>query len=140
MNNIGNGIKAALAAAGGFISYLLGGWSHLLGVLLFFVIVDYVSGIVAAAVNGELSSQIGAKGIAKKVFIFVLVAVANMVDMSIGNGSIVRDATIFFYLANELLSLIENIGRIGLDIPEPLQRAVSVLKGRSGTNDENSNR
>ncbi|SNR86253.1 toxin secretion/phage lysis holin [Anaerovirgula multivorans] len=134
MNNVGNIIKTALAATGGAISYILGGWSHLLFVLLVFVIIDYFSGIIAAAIEGRLSSSIGMKGIAKKVFIFALVAVANLVDMSLGDTHVIRDATMFFYLANELLSIIENAGRVGLDIPGPLEKAVGILRDKGEGN------
>ncbi|AKL96605.1 toxin secretion/phage lysis holin [Clostridium aceticum] len=134
MENISSIIKTSLAIIGGAASYLLGGWSHLLGVLLFFVVLDYISGIVAATVNGELSSATGFKGIAKKVFIFALVVVANMIDMSLGNGNILKDATIFFYLANESISIIENAGRIGVDIPKSLERAVEILKDKGEGN------
>jgi toxin secretion/phage lysis holin len=74
-------------------------------------------------------------GIAKKVFIFAMVAVAHLIDTALGDAHLLRDATIFFYLANELLSIIENVGRIGLPVPTPIQKAVEVLKGKSGRND-----
>lgn len=103
----------------------------MLGVLLTFVVTDYITGVIASGVEGKLSSSIGIKGIARKVFIFVMVAVAHLVDMSLGDGHIFRDATTFFYLANEVLSILENAGRVGLPVPEILQQAIEVLKGRS---------
>ncbi|OPX88130.1 MAG: Holin family protein [Pelotomaculum sp. PtaB.Bin104] len=127
--------KTIIAVGGGTASYFFGGWSVLLGVLLAFVAADYVTGMMAAGVEGKLSSSVGLKGIAKKVGIFILVAVAHLVDTALGNAHIFRDATIFFYLANELLSIIENTGRIGLPVPEVIQQAVEVLRGKgSGTN------
>lgn len=123
--------KTVVTAGGAAASYLFGGWSALLGILVAFVAIDYVTGVMAAAVEGKLSSEVGLKGIAKKVLIFVLVAVANLVDNAVGGGHIVRDATIFFYLANELLSIVENAGRIGLPVPDVVKRAVDVLKGKS---------
>ncbi|MGI6318495.1 MAG: phage holin family protein [Dethiobacteria bacterium] len=129
-----NAFKTLVALGGVAVSYLFGGWSSLLGVLLAFVIIDYISGVAASAIEGKLNSSIGLRGIAKKVFIFVLVAIANLVDMSLGDGHLFRDATIFFYLANELLSILENAGRIGLDIPEPIRQAVELLKGKSNVN------
>lgn len=123
--------KSIFAAAGAAISYFSGGWSALLQVLLVFVIIDYITGVLASALEGKLNSAIGAKGIAKKVFIFVIVAVAHLVDTSLGEAHVFRDATIFFYLANELLSILENAGRVGLPIPPMISKAVQVLQGRS---------
>lgn len=123
--------KACVAGGGACLLYLYGGWSSLLGVLLAFVAIDYVTGVVAAGIEGKLSSDVGLKGIAKKVFIFVIIAVAHLVDTAIGDGSIVMDAAIFFYIANELLSIIENAGRVGLPIPGILQQAVEILKTKS---------
>lgn len=103
----------------------------MLGILLAFVIIDYVTGVIAAGCQGKLSSTIGFKGIGKKLAIFALVAVAHLVDTAMGNANLIRDAAIFFYLANELLSIIENVGVIGVPIPEVLKKAVDILKGKS---------
>lgn len=127
-----NVFKTIVATGGAAISYLFGGWSTLLGVLLAFVIIDFASGCAASGVEGKLKSKVGLIGIARKVFIFGMVAVAHLVDSVLGDQHLIRDATIFFYLANELLSIIENAGRIGLPVPTPIQRAVEVLKGRGG--------
>jgi toxin secretion/phage lysis holin len=127
-----NIFKTITAFGGALASYLFGGWSALLGILLAFVIFDYITGVIAAAIEGKLSSNVGLKGIAKKVAIFVIVAVANLVDRALGNAHIFRDATIFFYLANELLSIIENVGRSGIPIPEVIKKAVAVLQGKGG--------
>jgi toxin secretion/phage lysis holin len=122
-----------LGILGATVSYFFGGWSALLDALLLFVIIDYVSGVIAAGKDGQLSSRVGLIGIAKKVFIFFLVAIAHKIDVTLGGQThFFRDSTIFFYLSNELLSIIENGGRIGLPIPEPITRAVKVLKGRGG--------
>ncbi|HHV74983.1 MAG TPA: phage holin family protein [Thermoanaerobacterium sp.] len=127
-----NIFKTITAFGGALASYLFGGWSALLGILLVFVIFDYITGVIAAGIEGKLSSNAGLKGIAKKVGIFVIVAVANLVDRALGNAHIFRDATIFFYLANELLSIIENVGRSGIPIPEVIKKAVAVLQGKGG--------
>lgn len=129
MENLAKTIVAAFGAA---ISYLFGGWSALLGILLTFVIVDYATGVVAAAFEGKLRSKVGLIGIARKVFIFAIVAVAHQIDTILGDGHFLRDMAIFFYLANELLSIIENAGRIGLPIPGAIKKAVEVLKGKGG--------
>jgi len=130
-----NSFKALAAASGAAVSFFFGGWSTLLGVLLAFVVMDYLSGMVAAAIEGVLSSSVGLKGIARKVFIFGMVAVAHLVDTAIADGHVFRDATISFYLANELLSIVENSGRIGLPVPDIIKQAVAVLKGKSGQGD-----
>jgi toxin secretion/phage lysis holin len=123
--------KFCSAGTGACISYFFGGWSQLLQVLLAFVIVDYITGVLASALEGKLSSAVGSKGIAKKVFIFVIVAIAHLVDVCLGDGNMFRDAAIFFYLANELLSIIENSGRVGLPVPDILQKAIEMFKAKS---------
>lgn len=103
----------------------------MLGVLLTIVALDYLTGILASATEGRLSSGAGFRGIAKKIFIFVMVAVGHLIDVALGgNNDIFRDATIFFYLANELLSIVENAGRAGLPVPDKLRSAVEMLKGK----------
>jgi toxin secretion/phage lysis holin len=115
---------------GGAVSYLYGGWSTLIQILVVFVVIDYVTGLVAAGFEGKLSSKIGFKGIAKKIMIFALVAVAHLIDSALGENHLIRDATIFFYLGNELLSILENAGKTGLPIPDQIKNAVQVLKGK----------
>lgn len=135
-----NTFKSIMAVLGGIGSFLFGGWPALLTVLLAFVITDYITGIIAGAIEGKLSSQVGMKGIAKKVMIFLIVAVAHLADTAVGMGNIFRDAAIFFYLANELLSILENAGRIGVPIPSAIQKAVEILNGKSNMDKgENSN-
>lgn len=125
-----NWFKPVVAVSGAAVSYLFGGWSSLLTILLTFVVFDYVTGFAAAAKEGRLNSEVGAWGIAKKVGIFAIVAVAHLVDTALGDAHLFRDAAIFFFLANELLSVIENAGRIGVPIPPVLQRAVEILRGK----------
>lgn len=120
-----------IAVGGATASFLFGGWSSLLTILLTFVVLDYVTGVAAAAKEGKLNSEVGMWGIARKVGIFVIVAVAHLVDQALGDSHLFRDAAIFFFLPNELLSMIENTGRIGVPIPPVLQRAVEVLRGKS---------
>ena len=99
--------------------------------LLAFVVIDYITGVLASALEGKLSSNVGRKGIAKKVFIFVIVAIAHVVDVCLGDGNLFRDAAIFFYLANEMLSIIENAGRAGVPVPDILQKAIELFKSKS---------
>jgi toxin secretion/phage lysis holin len=103
----------------------------MLQVLLVFVVLDYVSGVIASGIEGKLSSAIGMKGIAKKVFIFLIVAAAHLADCAIGNGNVIRDAVICFYCANEMLSIIENAGRAGVPIPDMIKQAVDMLKNKN---------
>ena len=124
-------IKAAAAVGGAIASFLFGGWSALLTILLAFVVLDYISGVLAAGKEGKLNSDIGLWGIARKVSIFVVVAIAHLVDTALGDAHLFRDAAIFFYLANEVLSITENLGRIGAPIPGIIKQAVEVLRGKS---------
>lgn len=123
--------QSFFAVVGTVLTYLFGGWSALLGILLAFVALDYITGVLAAGSKGKLSSAVGMRGIAKKIGIFVLVAIAHLVDRALGDGTLIRDAAIFFYLANELLSIIENAGALGVPIPDILLRAVEILKGKA---------
>jgi len=125
-----NFFKTIIAVGGAAASFLFGGWSVFLNVLLAFVVIDYISGVYAAWKVGSLNSRVGLEGIARKVFIFAMIAVAHLVDTTLGEQHIFRDATIFFYLANELLSIIENSGRAGFPVPETIRKAVEVLKGK----------
>jgi len=126
--------KAILAVFGIGAAYLFGGWDKLIIALVIFVAADYISGIAAAAYHGKLSSSVGLKGIAKKVFIFIVVALGHVVDQTLGNtNTLIRDAVIYFYLANELLSILENGGKLGAPIPPVITQAIEVLKGKSGS-------
>lgn len=122
--------NSGAAGTGAFVGYLFGGWSVLLQILLAFVIIDYVTGLLAASVEGKLNSKIGFRGIAKKIMIFCLVAVGHLADRAIGDGSMIQNAIIFFYLGNELLSILENAGRTGLPVPDQIRSAVEILKGK----------
>lgn len=127
MENI---IKLAAAAGGAGASFLFGGWSAALGTLFFFVLSDYLSGVVASATNGELSSKAGLKGISKKVLIFVIVAVAHHTDQRLGTGTTFRDGFVTFFVANEALSIIENAGRMGIPLPPRFAEMIEQLKGK----------
>lgn len=122
--------KYIIAVGGSLVTYLFGGWSALIQILVAFVIIDYVTGVLAAGVNGKLDSSIGMRGIAKKVFIFIIVACGHLVDGAMGTGEIVRDAAIYFYIANELISILENAGEIGLPVPDILKNSIDRLKGK----------
>lgn len=137
MSNILNWIKIIFTAIGGYLGYFLGGWDGFLYALTAFVVVDYLTGVMAACVQKKLSSEIGFKGICKKVFIFLLVGIGNIIDAKIiGEGGVVRTAVIFFYVSNEGISIIENAAIIGLPVPQKLKDILAQLKG----DDENADR
>ena len=105
--------------------------------LIAFVVVDYITGVMCAATDKKLSSEVGFKGIAKKVLIFLLVGIANILDVQvIGSGSVLRTAIIFFYISNEGVSLLENAGHLGLPIPEKLKEILEQLHDRAEKGDE----
>lgn len=129
MKEIWNWIQVAIAAAGGWLGYFLGGWDGFLYALLAFVVIDYVTGIMCAVLDKKLSSEVGFRGIFKKVLIFSLVAIGHIIDKSvIGDGSVIRTAVIFFYLSNEGVSILENSSKIGLPIPEKLKDVLFQLR------------
>ena len=128
MQNVIDKIELMFAALGGFLGWFFGGFDGFLYALIVFVVMDYFTGILAAGVKRELSSEVGFKGIAKKVCIFVLVGIANIVDTQVlMNGSAIRTAVIFFYLSNEGLSVLENSAVIGLPIPDKLKAMLIQL-------------
>ena len=137
MQNVIDKIELAFAAFGGFLGWFWGGFDGFLYALIVFVVLDYFTGLLAAGVRRELSSEIGFKGIAKKACIFILVGLANIVDTQvIGNGSAIRTAVIFFYLSNEGLSILENSAIIGLPVPEKLKDMLLQLTEEAHHNRE----
>ncbi|HUM34956.1 MAG TPA: phage holin family protein [Candidatus Saccharicenans sp.] len=121
-------LKWLVALVGGLITSLLGGWDLALQVLVLFVVLDYITGLVAAYGEQNLNSRVGFRGIAKKILLFVPVAVAYWLDTLLGQ-EILRSLAIFFYIANEGLSMMENLGRAGVPFPEQIQIALEQLKG-----------
>lgn len=137
MKEVWNGIHAGIAVIGGAVGYFLGGWDGFLYTLLAFVILDYVTGVMCAVVDHDLSSEIGFKGICKKVLIFALVGVGHLLDTYVlGVGGVLRTAVIFFYLANEGVSILENSAHLGLPIPKKLQEVLKQLHDKAEGNDE----
>ena len=121
-------LELAFAAVGGVVGWFLGGFDGFLYALIVFVVMDYLTGVLAAGVRKDLSSEIGFKGIAKKVCIFVLVGIANIVDTQvIHDGAAIRTAVIFFYLANEGISILENSTVIGLPVLQKLREMLQQL-------------
>ena len=132
MREFWNTIQLIFTAVGGWLGWFLGGCDGLLYALIAFVVIDYVTGVMAAVVDHKLSSEVGFKGIFKKVLIFLLVGIGHILDTHvIGSGSVLRTAVIFFYLSNEGVSLIENAAHLGLPIPEKLKDVLEQLHDRA---------
>lgn len=128
--------KSFIAAFGGFCGYFFGGWDAVLQILVTMAAIDYITGMIAAGYNGELKSKVGFKGIAKKVVLFLMVGVAAQLDTAFGSNSAIREATIFFFMGNELLSILENAGRMGIPLPQALTNAVEILGGKQKQNEK----
>lgn len=132
MKEFWNMIQFLFAGIGGWLGYFLGGCDGLLIALLLFVITDYITGVMCATADKKLSSAVGFKGICRKVIIFLLVGIANILDMQvIGTGSVLRTAVIFFYISNEGVSLLENAGHLGLPIPVKIKSVLEQLHDRA---------
>lgn len=131
MKEFWNTIQLIFTAIGGWLGYFLGGCDGLLIALVVFVTVDYITGVMCAVADKKLSSEVGFKGICRKVLIFLLVGIANILDVQvIGTGSVLRTAVIFFYISNEGVSLTENAAHLGLPIPEKLKTVLEQLHDR----------
>ena len=128
MKDLLNTIQVIITTIGGSIGYFLGGWDGFLYALVAFAVIDYITGLMVAIIEKRLSSEIGFRGIFKKVLIFSLVAVGQIIDSKLlQNGSAIRTAVIFFYLSNEGISILENTAKIGLPIPEKLKTVLEQL-------------
>ena len=136
MKNILSSIQLVLTGIGGYLGYALGGYDGFIYALVTFVVFDYLSGIMVAIIERKLSSEVGFRGIFKKLLIFFLVAIANILDVFlIRNGSVIRTAVIFFYLSNEGISILENCVRIGLPVPRKLKEVLEQFS-KEGEDDE----
>ena len=139
MKEFWNSIQFVFTAIGGWLGYFLGGCDGLLIALTIFVVFDYITGVMCAIADKKLSSEIGFKGICRKVLIFVLVGIGNVIDIQVlSQPGVLRTAIIFFYLSNEGLSLVENSAHLGLPIPEKLKAVLEQLHDRAdGEDDKN---
>lgn len=139
MKQIWSGIQIAFTAFGGFLGWFLGGVDGFLYALIAFTVIDYITGVMCAITDKNLSSSIGFKGICRKVLIFTLVGIGNIVDFYVlGQGGVLRTAVIFFYLSNEGVSILENSAHLGLPIPEKLKEVLEQLHERGGDDDESA--
>jgi toxin secretion/phage lysis holin len=136
MKEFWNTIQLLFAGIGGWLGYFLGGCDGLLFALLAFVVIDYITGVMCAIADKTLSSEVGFKGICRKVIIFLLVGIANILDVQvIGTGSILRTAVIFFYISNEGVSLLENAAHLGLPVPAKMKAVLEQLHDKSEKED-----
>ena len=139
MKQIWSGIQLAFTAFGGFLGWFLGGIDGFLYALIAFVVIDYITGVMCAISDKNLSSAVGFKGICRKVLIFTMVGIGNIVDVYVlGEGGVLRTAVIFFYLSNEGVSILENSAHLGLPIPEKLKEVLEQLHNRGGNDDESA--
>lgn len=137
MKEFWNTIQLIFTAIGGWLGYFLGGCDGLLYALVAFVVIDYITGVMCAINDKTLSSEVGFRGICRKVLIFLLVGIANILDVQvIGIGSVLRTAVIFFYISNEGVSLLENAAHLGLPVPEKIKTVLEQLHDRSESEDE----
>lgn len=138
MKEFWNTVQLIFAAVGGWLGYFMGGCDGLLAALVVFVAVDYITGVMCAVGDRKLSSEIGFRGICRKVLIFLLVGIANILDVQvIGTRSVLRTAVIFFYISNEGVSLLENAAHLGLPVPEKIKAVLEQLHDRSENETEN---
>ena len=137
MKQIWSGIQIAFTAFGGFLGWFLGGVDGFLYALIAFTVIDYITGVMCAITDKKLSSAVGFKGICRKVLIFTLVGIGNIVDVYVlGQGGVLRTAVIFFYLSNEGVSIMENTAHLGLPIPTKLKDVLEQLHERGGNENE----
>lgn len=132
MKEFWNTIQLIFAAVGGWLGYFLGGCDGLLYALIAFVVIDYITGVMCAISDKTLSSEVGFKGICRKVLIFLLVGIGNIIDVQVlGSPGALRTAVIFFYLSNEGVSLLENAAHLGLPVPDAIKTVLEQLHDRS---------
>ena len=132
MKEFWNTIQLVFAAVGGWLGYFLGGCDGLLNALIAFVAIDYITGVMCAISDKTLSSEVGFKGICRKVLIFLLVGIGNIIDVQVlGSPGVLRTAVIFFYLSNEGVSLLENAAHLGLPVPDAIKTVLEQLHDRA---------
>ncbi len=132
MKEFWNTIQLVFAAVGGWLGYFLSGCDGLLYALIAFVAIDYITGVMCAISDKTLSSEVGFKGICRKVLIFLLVGIGNIIDVQVlGSPGVLRTAVIFFYLSNEGVSLLENAAHLGLPVPDAIKTVLEQLHDRS---------
>lgn len=128
MKSVWDGIQLVVTAAGGALGWFLGGRDGFLYTLIAFSVIDYITGVMCAVVDKKLSSAVGFRGIFRKMLIFILVGIGNIIDVYVlGTAGVLRTAVIFFYLSNEGISLLENAAHLGLPVPRKLKDVLEQL-------------
>lgn len=137
MKHFWNVVQAGIAAIGGGVGWFFGELDGFFYALIAFVVIDYLTGIMCAIVDKSLSSNVGFRGIFRKVLSFIMVGIAHVIDSQIiGSGDALRTAVIFFYISNEGVSLLENAGHMGLPIPEKLKEVLAQLHDRTDAGED----
>ena len=123
-------LNGVVAVSGATFSYLFGGWTSVLELFFFIIILDYVSGLGAAIISGQgLSSAVGFKGLIKKFALVAIVALSHKLDVALGT-QVIMYGSIYFFIANELISILENYGRMNLPLPNHLKKIIHTLKSK----------
>lgn len=127
-----NTLQLIFATIGGYLGYFLGGFDGFMYALLIFMVIDYITGVMVAILEGRLSSAIGFRGLFKKILILIMVGIGNIIDINVlNNGNAIRTAVIFFYMSNEGISIIENSVKIGLPVPKKLTEILEQINKES---------
>ena len=139
MKEIWTSIQIGITTLGGFLGWFMGGMDGFLYALIAFAVIDYLTGVMCAIADKTLSSAVGFKGICRKVLIFAMVGIGNIIDVNVlGQPGVIRTAVIFFYLSNEGVSLLENAAHLGLPVPDRLKEVLEQLHKRGGDQDESA--
>lgn len=129
MEKVLQNLKFIVSILGTVFTFLFGAWDTALGILILFMVLDYITGLIKGYVTKELSSDIGLHGLARKSVILIVLIVAVALDRLLGNGNwLFRTLVAYFYIANEGLSILENCGTLGLPVPQKILDALAQLK------------
>jgi toxin secretion/phage lysis holin len=135
MEKLFNWISIAMALVGGVLSYWLGGWDMLLKTIVALVVLDYITGLLKACYTKQLSSEIGFKGILKKIMVFIVIATANIIQNLIGGAVPLREIVIMFFICNEALSLLENAAVL-IPVPDRLKEVLLQIRDKNNSESE----
>lgn len=134
MDKIFNGISVIIGIVGGVAAMLFGTWDKLLSTLVILMVLDYVTGVIKAIYAKRLSSEIGFKGLLKKITVLIIVALANVIEVFTGGGTAIREIVIVFYIANEGISILENAAVLLPKMPDGLKNILLQLRGDDSEN------
>ncbi|MED5019715.1 phage holin family protein [Paenibacillus chibensis] len=131
-------VSGTSALAGGIITLAFGRWDQLLWTFLFTIVLDYITGVLASIKDGTgLRSEIGFWGLTRKVLMLVVIVLAHQMDVLLSSGTdVIKTGAIYFYMSNELISITENYGRLGLPMPAKLRRIIAVLQNKDQEDDK----